>query len=67
MDHPIPAMVFEAKLQSYSSGCMGAQEMPAVCESDGGYIPRRPQKSVLYEAVAGYLETFLAQKMQSKM
>jgi hypothetical protein len=36
----------------------------AVCERTEAYIPRRPEKSVLYETVAGHLETFLARQRE---
>jgi hypothetical protein len=65
MDLPIWAIAFEAKPRPYSANCRGSREIPAVCESDCGYIPRQPEKSVLYEAVAGHLETFLVQKTES--
>ena len=33
-----------------------------VCESVGTYVPRNPEKTVLYGVVAGHLETFLARQ-----
>jgi hypothetical protein len=36
----------------------------AVCESGCEYRPRRPEKSVLYDIVAGHLETFLARQRE---
>jgi hypothetical protein len=35
-----------------------------VCESVGSYVPRNPEKTVLYNVVAGYLETFLARQRE---
>jgi hypothetical protein len=35
-----------------------------VCESVGSYVPRNPEKTVLYGVVAGHLETFLARQRQ---
>jgi hypothetical protein len=36
----------------------------AVGESAEAYLPRRPEKSLLYETVAGHLETFLARQRE---
>jgi len=35
-----------------------------VCESIGSYVPRNPEKTVLYGVVAGHLETFLARQRE---
>jgi hypothetical protein len=35
-----------------------------VCESIGEYILRNPEKTVLYQVVAGHLETFLARQRE---
>jgi hypothetical protein len=35
-----------------------------ICESVGSYIPRNPEKTVLYGVVAAHLETFLARQRE---
>jgi len=35
-----------------------------LCESVGAYVPRNPEKMVLYGVVAGHLETFLARQRE---
>jgi hypothetical protein len=35
-----------------------------LCESVGEYVPRHPERTVLYNVVAGYLETFLARQRE---
>ena len=35
-----------------------------VCESVGTYVPRNPEKTVLYGVVAAHLETFLARQRE---
>jgi hypothetical protein len=39
-------------------------EPDIVCESVGEYVPRNPEKTVLYGVVAAQLETFLARQRE---
>ena len=50
------------KISSSYCALMPAEPALIVCESVGTYVPRNPEKTVLYGVVAGHLETFLARQ-----
>ena len=64
MIRPYTAAVFERNKQPERGDLVLGGRGPAVCEPACEYRPRRPEESVLYGAVAGHLETFLARQRE---
>ena len=56
--HPVAYLPEEISPGHYT--LVPAEADLIVCESVGSYVPRNPEKTVLYGVVAGHLETFLA-------
>jgi hypothetical protein len=62
--YPNPAAYFpEGILRGYCAAAPAEPDLIA-CESIGTYIPRNPEKTVLYGVVAVHLETFPARQRQ---
>ena len=59
-----PAAVFERNRHPERGDCVFGGGSSAGCEAACEYLPRRPEESVLYGAVAGHLETFLARQRE---
>ena len=57
-----PEAVFKRKMQPERADFLSTGQCLEVCEAVCEYRPRRPEESVLYGAVAGHLETFLARQ-----
>ncbi len=60
--HPYPVVHLPEDISSSYRALMPAEPALIVCESVGTYIPRNPEKTVLYGVAAGHLETFLARQ-----
>ena len=62
--YPYP-VTYLAEDISFSNGALlPAEPALIICESIGSYVPRNPEKTVLYNVVAGHLETFLARQQE---
>ncbi|MBZ5498138.1 MAG: transposase [Acidobacteriia bacterium] len=61
---PNPVTYFPEELPSGHCALMPAKPDLIVCESAGEYVPRNPEKTVLYNVVVRYLETFLARQRE---
>ncbi len=60
--YPNPAAYLPEEIPPGFCALVPAEPDLIVCESVGTYIPRNPEKTVLYGVVAGHLETFLARQ-----
>jgi hypothetical protein len=62
--YPYPVTHLPEEISPGYCALVPAEPDLIVCESVGSYIPRNPEKTVLYAVVAGYLETFLARQRE---
>jgi len=59
-----PAIDLPEEMSSSYCALMPADAERTLCESFGTYVPRNPEKTVLYGVVAGHLESFLARQRE---
>ncbi len=59
-----PAIYLPEEITSSYCALMPGDAGLTVCESFGTYVPRNPEKTVLYNVVAGNLENFLARQRE---
>jgi hypothetical protein len=64
MIRPHPAIVFEREEQHERGDLVFPGKDFEVCETACEYRPRRPEESILYGAVVGHLESFLARQRE---
>jgi hypothetical protein len=62
--YPNPVIYLPEEISHGHCALMPAEPALIVCESVGEYVPRNPEKTVLYNVVAGYLETFLTRQRE---
>jgi hypothetical protein len=62
--YSFPAIYIPEEISSGYSPLTLADAELTLCESFGTYVPRNPEKTVLYRVVAGHLETFLARQRE---
>ena len=62
--YPYPGIHPTDRISSSYCTLVPAEPDLIVCESVGSYVPRNPEKTVLYGVVAGHLETFLARQRE---
>ena len=62
--YPIPVTYLLEEISPGYCALVPAEPDLIVCESVGSYVPRNPEKAVLYSVVAGHLETFLARQRE---
>jgi len=62
--YPNPVIYLPEEISPDHCTLVRAEPDLIVCESVREYVPRNPEKTVLYNVVAGYLETFLARQRE---
>jgi len=62
--YPNPSTCLAKGLSPDYCALVPAEPDLILCESAGEYVPRHPERTVLYNVVAGYLETFLARQRE---